>query len=77
MRQYLIQQSVEVAVTYQVDANSLEEAQALVDSGDYVGAEIIDVQVLPWDKPWEVVEVEHWTAVMTEYQLQPYRILGL
>jgi len=77
MKTYLVQQSVDVAITYQVTANSLEEAQALADSGDHIYEDIIDIQVLPWDKPWEVEEVEHWTAVMTEDQLKPYIILGL
>ena len=77
MKQYLIQQSVDVAITYQVNANSLEEAQALADGGDHIYEDIIDIQVLPWDKPWDVSEVEHWTAVMTQEQLKPYIILGL
>jgi hypothetical protein len=77
MKQYLIQQSVDVAITYQVTANSLEEAQALANNGDHIYEDIIDIQVLPWDKPWDVSEVEHWTAVMTQEQLKPYIILGL
>jgi hypothetical protein len=76
-KHYLVQQSVEVAVCYEVVANSLEEAQEIVSSGDYTAHPIIDISVLDWDRPWDVAETEHWTAPMTDRQLAEWSILGI
>jgi|LauGreDrversion4_2_1035121.scaffolds.fasta_scaffold83312_5 hypothetical protein len=77
MKTYLVQQSVDVAVCYQIEANSLDEALEMVDNGQYGRKDIVDVSVCDWDRPWDVAEAEGWVPSMTEEQLKPYDVLGL
>jgi hypothetical protein len=77
MKTYLVQQSVDVAVCYQIEANSLDEAMDMVDNGQYGRKDIVDVSVCDWDRPWDVAEAEGSVPSMTEEQLKPYDVLGL
>ena len=73
---YVVQQSINVNVSYEIEATSLDEAREIMDNGDYQREKIIDINV-SWDTPWDVSEVEHWTAPYTEKQLSEYAILGI
>ena len=57
MKQFIVHQTVEVAVCYVIEANTLEEARDLGNE-TYDRSKVIDIQVLDWDYPWDVEEAE-------------------
>lgn len=76
MKTYLIQQSVDVNICYQIEANSLEEANEKVYRGEYTREHIVDI-CENWDTPWDVSESEPWIEPMTKEEIQKWSILGL
>ena len=57
MKQFIVQQSIEIAMSYVIEAETLEEARDLGNE-TYDRSKVIDVQVLDWDYPWDVEEAE-------------------
>ena len=57
MKQFIVHQTVEIAVCYVIEAETLEEARDLGNEC-YDRSRVIDVQVLDWDYPWDVSEAE-------------------
>ena len=77
MKKYLVQQSIDVAVTYFVEAQSVEEAQEVIDLGGYDRSRIVDIQVLDWDKPWDISEADYPVTPLSKDELTKYDILGI
>ena len=69
MKQFIVQQSIEVAMSYVVEAATLEEARDLGNEG-YDRSKVIDIQVLDWDYPWDVSEAETPVKPVPEETLQ-------
>lgn len=57
MKQFIVQQSIEVAMSYVIEAETLEDAVEMGNEG-YARSKVIDIQVLDWDYPWDVSEAE-------------------
>ena len=57
MKQFIVQQSIEIAMSYVIEAETLEEARDLGNE-TYDRSKVIDIQVLDWDYPWDVEEAE-------------------
>lgn len=57
MKQFIVQQSIEVAMSYIIEAETLEDAVEMGNEG-YSRSKVIDIQVLDWDSPWDVSETE-------------------
>jgi hypothetical protein len=78
MKQFIVQQSIDVAMCYVVEAESLEEAEDMSRDGFYHRSKIIDISVLNWDRPWEVMEAgEDVLQPMSEEELKQWEILGI
>ena len=69
MKQFIVHQTVEVAVCYVIEAKTLEEARDLGNE-TYDRSKVIDVQVLDWDYPWDVSEAETPVKPVSEETLQ-------
>ena len=57
MKQFIVQQTIEVAMSYLIEAETLEEAIEMGNEG-YDRSKVLDVQVLDWEHPWDVSEAE-------------------
>ena len=57
MKQFIVQQTIEIAMSYVVEAETLEDAVEMGNEG-YDRSKVIDIQVLDWDYPWDVSETE-------------------
>ena len=57
MKQFIVHQTIEVAMCYVIEAETLEEALDLGNES-YDRSKVIDIQVLDWDHPWDVEEAE-------------------
>jgi hypothetical protein len=78
MKQFIVQQSIDVAMCYVVEAESLEEAENMSRDGVYHRSKIIDISVLNWDRPWEVMEAgKDVLHPMSEEELKQWEILGI
>lgn len=51
MKQFIVHQTIEIAMCYLIEAETLLEAQEM-DNEAYDRSKIIDIQVLDWDHPW-------------------------
>lgn len=57
MKQFIVHQTIDVAMCYVIEAETLEEARDLGNKS-YDRSKVIDIQVLDWDYPWDVEEAE-------------------
>lgn len=57
MKQFIVQQSIDVAMSYIIEAETLEDAIEMGSEG-YDRSKVTDIQVLDWDYPWDVSEAE-------------------
>ena len=57
MKQFIVQQTIEVAMSYLIEAETLEDAVEMGNEG-YDRSKVLDVQVLDWEHPWDVSEAE-------------------
>ena len=69
MKQFIVQQSIEIAMSYVIEAETLEEARDLGNE-TYDRSKVIDIQVLDWDHPWDVEEAEAPVKSVSEETLQ-------
>ena len=69
MKQFIVHQTIEVAMCYVIEAETLEEAQDLGNES-YDRSKVIDIQVLDWDHPWDVEEAEAPVKPVPEETLQ-------
>ena len=69
MKQFIVHQTVEIAVCYVIEAETLEEARDLGNE-TYDRSKVIDIQVLDWDYPWDVSEAEAPVKPVSEETLQ-------
>ena len=70
MKQFIVQQSIEVAMSYVVEAETLEDAVEMHPNNGYDRSKVIDIQVLDWDYPWDVEEAEAPVKPVPEETLQ-------
>jgi hypothetical protein len=71
---YVVQQTVEVNVSYLVEAVDPDDALDV----ELDPARVIEVYPVDWPRPWTADLVDGPTpAVMTAKQLAPYAVLGL
>jgi len=78
MKQFIVQQSIDVAMCYVIEAESLEQAEEMMFDGCYERSKIIDISVLNWDNPWEVMEAgTDVLRPLSEEELNKWNILGL
>jgi hypothetical protein len=78
MKQFIVQQSIDVAMCYVIEAESLEQAEEMMFDGCYERSKIIDISVLNWDNPWEVMEAgADALRPLSEEELNKWDILGL
>ena len=77
MKKYLVRQSIDVELCYFVEAHSVEEAQEVIDLGGYDRSRIIDIQVLNWEKPWDIEEADYPVTPLSKDELNKYDILGI
>jgi len=70
MKQFIVHQTIEIAMCYLIEAETLLEAQEM-DNEAYDRSKIIDIQVLDWDHPWMHEEaVEPYPKPMEEDELK-------
>lgn len=69
MKQFIVHQTIEVAMCYVIEAETLEEARDL-GNASYDRNKVIDIQVLDWDYPWDVEEAEAPVKPVSEETLQ-------
>jgi len=78
MKQYIVQQSIDVAIAYVIEAENLEDAENMASGGScYDRTKIIDISVLDWDRPWEVMEVEEKATPLSEEYLTKWEVIGI
>lgn len=69
MKQFIVHQTIEVAMCYVIEAETLEEARDLGNES-YDRSKVIDIQVLDWDYPWDVEEAEAPVTPVSEDTLK-------
>lgn len=69
MKQFIVQQTIEIAMSYVVEAETLEDAVEMGNEG-YDRSKVIDIQVLDWDYPWDVSETEAPVTPVSEDTLK-------
>lgn len=76
MPKYIVSQSVDIDVSYVVEAENLEQA---LDYGKFDLAKVVSVDQLSWDKPYdaELVEDSSVFRFLTQTELLPYMNAGI
>ena len=69
MKQFIVQQTIEVAMSYVIEAETLEDAVEMGNEG-YARSKVLDVQVLDWEHPWDVSEAEEPCKPISEETLK-------
>lgn len=69
MKQFIVQQTIEVAMSYVIEAETLEDAVEMGNEG-YDRSKVLDVQVLDWEHPWDVEEAEAPVKPISEETLK-------
>lgn len=69
MKQFIVQQSIEVAMSYVIEAETLKDALEMGNEG-YDRSKVIDIQVSDWDYPWDVSEAEELVKPVSEETLK-------
>lgn len=76
MKQFVVHQTIEIAMSYVVEAETLEDAQEMGNEA-YDRSKVIDIQVLDWDYPWMVDEAEEPVKPVSEDTLKYWEnVLG-
>ncbi len=76
MKQFVVHQTIEIAMSYVVEAETLEDAQEMGNEA-YDRSKVIDIQVLDWDYPWQVDEAEEPVKPVSEDTLKYWEnVLG-
>lgn len=57
MKQFIIQQSIDINLQYIVEANDADEAMEKYSNEPFDRNKILWVEVLDWDKAWDAVEI--------------------
>jgi len=76
MPKYIVSQSVDIDISYVVEAETLEEA---LTYGKFDLAKVVSVDQLCWDKPYdaELVEDSSVFRFLTQAELLPYMNAGI
>jgi hypothetical protein len=56
MKQFIIQQTVDINIQYIVEANDVDEAMEKYSNEPFDRNKILWIDVLDWDKAWDAVE---------------------
>ena len=70
MKQFIVQQTIEIAMSYVIEAETLEDAIQMGRDESYDRSKVIDIQVLDWDYPWDVSEAEEPVTPVSEDTLK-------
>jgi protein-tyrosine phosphatase len=69
MKQFIVQQSIQVAMSYVIKAETLKDALEMGHEA-YDRSQVIDIQILDWDYPWDVSEAEELVKPVLEETLK-------
>jgi len=71
MKKYMVYQSIDIDMVYFIEASSLEEAKDLISDGStYSKDRVMHIEVLMWDRPYDVEEIEYEPHTLSEEQLE-------
>lgn len=76
MPRFIVSQSVDIDISYVVEAETLEDA---LTYGNFDESKVVSIDHLSWDKPYdaEALEDSKTLRFLTPVELQPYRRAGI
>jgi hypothetical protein len=78
MKQFIVMQSIDVSMCYLIEAQDLKQAEEMMKDREYDRTKIVGIDVLSWDKPWDVMECTNDSVTtMSEEELKQWEILGI
>lgn len=71
MKKYMVYQTIDVNMFYYIEAESLEDAEDMIsDGGTFSKERVMDIEVLCWDKPYDVEEIDYEPNTLSKQQLE-------
>ena len=78
MKKFIVMQSIDVSMCYLLEAEDLAQAEEMMKDREYDRTKIVGIDVLNWDKPWDVMECTNDSiTTMSEEELKQWEILGI
>jgi hypothetical protein len=76
MPKFIVRQSVDIDISYVVEAETLEDA---LTCGNFDESKIVTFDHLSWDKPYDAEALEDKTVLrfLTPVELAPYKRAGI
>ena len=77
MKKFIVRQTVEIDLQWVVEAEDRDDAREKAWDGKFDHSKVVDIQTLPWDRPWDIEDCDEEPRYLSEDAIAKWREINV